>query len=95
MVKAFKLIPFDYKKEEIPIKESLFYVDVESRNDYWKDVVIISSSNLEEITDVSKNLQSLKNDPRFKDKFIILNHYNTEEEKIHYYVLEELHGEIK
>lgn len=95
MIKAFKLIPFDNKKEEIPIKESLFYVDVEAKDDYWKDIIIMSSSNLGEIREIGENMQSLKNDPRFKDKFIILNHYNNEDEKIKYYVLEELPGEIK
>lgn len=95
MTKAFKLIPFDNKKEQIPIKESLFYVDVEAKPDYWKDVVIISSQNLDEMTQISKELQNLKNDERFKNKFVILNHYTTPEEKIQYYVLEELAGEIK
>lgn len=95
MKKAFKLIPFDSNKEQIPLKENLFYVDVEKKPDYWKDVIIISSQNLEEMKLIQEGLSQLKNNDKFKDKFIILNYYENQNEKINYYVLEELPGEIR
>lgn len=95
MVKAFKVTPFNVHKEEIPLKDNLFYVDIETRQDYWKDIVIISSQSAQNLKNLQENLSNVKNHPVFKDKFMIINHYDTPEEKVSFYVLEELQGEIK
>ena len=59
MIKAFKVTPFTKTKEEIPLKGKIFYVDIEENPNYWKDVIIISSKNLEELTEIHTNLKLL------------------------------------
>lgn len=94
MLKAFKAIPFNKNKEELVIGTQTFYVDVQQSPEYWKDVVIISSNNESELVEISKGLASLKNDPRFKNKFIMLNYWKGEEDKIEYLVINELPGSV-
>lgn len=95
MIKAFKVIPFNSSKEEIPLRENMFYVDIEQRPDYWKDVIIISSQSIDSLKQIQENLSQVKQHPIFKDKFVIINHYNNLDDKVNFYVLEELEGTIK
>lgn len=94
MIKAFKVIPFNKSKEEIPLKSQLFYVDVQENPNYWEDVVVITSKDLEGLSEIHANMQALKDHPKFKNKFVIINHYKTDEDKIDYMLLEELKGAV-
>lgn len=94
MIKAFKLVPFTKTKEEIPLNGKIFYVDIEENQSYWKDVIIISSKNLDELTEIHTNLKQLKDHPKFKNKFVMVNHYKNDDDKIEYMILEELKGEV-
>jgi len=94
MTKAFKLTPFNRSKEEIPLKTQLFYTDVLEHPEYWKDVVIITSKNLDSLSELRANMMKLKDHPKFKNKFVFINHYTNDEDKIEYMILEELKGEV-
>lgn len=93
-VKAFKLMPFNKDKEEIPLKTSMFYVDIEENPEYWKDVVIISSKDKEKLEEFQKDIVNYKNNPKFAKKFIVFNWYQDENDKLEFFVLQELEGNV-
>lgn len=94
-IKAFRLVPFNKSKEEIPLKENRFYVDIEQNPDYWKDVVIVSSKNKKELEELHKDFTSLKTNPLFENKFLIFNHYENDEDRIEFFILQQYDGDVK
>lgn len=93
-LKAFKLVPFTKTKEQIPLSERIFYVDTQESPEYWKDIVIISSSDFDGLSELHQNMAALKDHPKFKNKFVMINHHKNPEDKIEYMILEELAGKI-
>jgi hypothetical protein len=93
-VKAFRLIPFNKEKQEIPLKTSMFYVDIEENQEYWKDVVIASSKDKVKLEEFQKDIAQFKNHPKFAKKFMIFNWYENDDDKIEFFVLKELEGTV-